>query len=182
MRISIDQKPWYLVTLIHKLLNFNKTAEALHYSASRALGAILCKMNKCGGFPFYTYKMFVESCVFSISDYGTEKTGYYSHPESEAIYMRVLRSFLGMKKTMPKEGIKAEFKWVSPQSLSHIRMIRQFLRIKNLPDSRFTKKILFYDMQFSNLGQRHCWNMKVNDILTKYGLGHFFLNHATPKT
>ena len=54
----------YLGTQINQHLNFNKTAESQKDSASRALGAILCKMKKCNGFPLNEYKMIVENCVF----------------------------------------------------------------------------------------------------------------------
>ena len=44
----------YLGTFINEFLNFNKMAAELQDSACRALGAILCKMKKCGGFPLIT--------------------------------------------------------------------------------------------------------------------------------
>ena len=53
-------------------------------------------------------------------------------------------------------------------------MIRQFLRIKNLPDSRLTKKIFNYDIKFSNLGRYDCWSTEINKILNRNNLGHYF--------
>ena len=171
----------YLGTLVHEFLNFNKSAEALYDPASRALGAIICKMKKCGGFPINTYKIVVDSCVFSITDYGKEVYGYNPHPPTEALHMRVLRSFLGLKKTTPSEGIKAEFKWLSPQSRGQIKMVRQFFRMRNLSDSRITKKILNYDIKLSNFGREDCWSSEVNNILNKNNLGHYFSEPCNAK-
>ena len=84
-------------------------------SASRALGAIICKMKKCGGFPLNTYKLLVESCVFSITDYGMEIIGSVFHPAAHKIHLRALRAFLGVKKTAPTHGVKAEMRWMEPR-------------------------------------------------------------------
>jgi hypothetical protein len=41
----------YLGVTINELLNFNKMAQHFYDSASRALGAIIYKIKKFGGFP-----------------------------------------------------------------------------------------------------------------------------------
>ena len=104
----------YLGTHINEYLNFNKMALQLHDSASRALGSIICKMKKCGGFPLNTYKLLIESCVYSISDYCTEVYGFHPLPAIEKIHLRVLRAFL---------SIKSEFGWLEPKSRAHIRWL-----------------------------------------------------------
>ena len=64
----------YLGANINEFLDFNFTAECLADSAGRALSSIITKMIKNGGFNVYT--LLYEACVTSISDYGSEITGY----------------------------------------------------------------------------------------------------------
>ena len=54
----------YLGITINEFLNFEKTTDELSDSAGRALGAIITKMIKNGGFPENVYKTVVEACVF----------------------------------------------------------------------------------------------------------------------
>ena len=118
--------------------------------------------------------MIVESCVFSITDYGAEVIGYNQHSATEAIYIRTLRSYLGLNKYTPSQGLKAEFQWLSSRSRCQIRMVRQFLRIRNLPNSRITKKVFNYDLNFSNMGNENCLSTEVNKMLNINCLGHNF--------
>ena len=156
LNVQYCQQYKYLGTVINEHLNFNKMALQLHDSASRALGSIICKMKKCGGFPLNTYKLLIESCVYSISDYCTEVYGFYSLPATEKIHLRVLRTFLGVKKSAPVMGIKAEFGWLEPKSRAHIKMVRYYLRLQNMDNKRLTKRIFLSDMSRSKFGTVDC--------------------------
>ena len=101
----------------------------LQDSANRALGSIICQMKKCGGFPLSTFQMLIESCVYSIIDYGMEIYGFNPHPSANSVQLRALRSFLGVKKTTPTAGIKAEMRMLEPRSRAQIRIVSFFLRI-----------------------------------------------------
>ena len=112
-----------------------------------SLGGILCKMKKCGGFPLSMYKLLVESCVFSITDYCSEVMGFKTHPAIEEIHNRALRAFLGLRKTAPMVGVKSELGWLDPRSRAHIKMTRYYFHLLKLPNSRLSKKILVYDLK-----------------------------------
>ena len=163
----------YLGTHINEFLDFDKMISEGIGSASRALGTIICKMKKNGGFPLNTYKLLIESCVESISDYCAEVLGFKKHPAIDEIHCRAIRVFLGIKKTAPTWGIKAEMGWMEPQSRAHLKMIRYFLHISNLPDSRITKKVFLHDISFSNYGTNDCWATEVSSVLHSNGLGQY---------
>jgi hypothetical protein len=156
-------------------------AEHLFDSASRAFGAIICKIKKCGGVTLSVYKLLVESCVFSIIDYGSEVIGFHSHKTTEKLQLRILRTFLGLKKSVPTAGVKSEMRWMEPRSRAHVRMVRQFLRVRALPDTRITKRIYRSDLQHSQFSTIDCWSTDINSILTQNGLGHYINNHCNPK-
>ena len=180
--INYCSKYKYLGTYLNEFLNYNKMISELHDSASRALGAIICKMKKCGGFPLNTeYKLLVDSRVYSITDFCTEVIGYNHLPANDAIHLRTLRSFLGVKKTAPNCGVKSEMRWLEPRSRAHIRMVRHFLRIRRLPDTRLTKRILLADTNTSQFGTVDCWSTEIFNILNSHGLGHFFTNLGDDK-
>ncbi len=166
----------YLGTHLNEYLNFNQMSSQMQDSASRALGAIICEMKKCGGFPVNTFKLLVESCVFSITDYCMEVFGYDSHAAANAIHLRALRAFLGVKKTAPSHGVKAEMRWLEPRSRAHVRMIRFFLHVRSLPDSRLTKQVFLQDQHTLQFCTVDCWSTEVYNILNNNGLGHYITN------
>ena len=55
-------------------------------------------------------------------------------------------------------------------------MIRYFLRLQSMPDSRLTKRIFLYDLSTSKLGTDDFWSTEVQNILIKNYLGHQFYN------
>ena len=59
----------YLGVNINEYLDFQFTVEKHAEAAGRALGAIVTKMIKNGGFPYNVYSMLYNVCVTSVSDY-----------------------------------------------------------------------------------------------------------------
>ena len=69
----------YLGCSIDEFLDFEFTVNQLADSVGRALGSIVTKMIKNGGFPIKVYKTLYESCVCSVSDYGSEVHGFHQY-------------------------------------------------------------------------------------------------------
>ena len=88
----------YLGCSINENLDYSFTISTLADSAGRALGSIITKMIKNGGFPFKVYQMFHEACVCSILEYGSEVFGFDDHDSALKIYLRAASSYLGVPK------------------------------------------------------------------------------------
>ena len=120
----------YLGCSIDEFLDFEFTVNQLADSAGRALGSIVTKMIKNGGFPFSVFTTLYQACVCSIADYGGEVFGYNSFDSALKIHLRAARAFLGLAKTTPIPGIISEFNLLLPQYRNHIKMFRQYHRIQ----------------------------------------------------
>ena len=98
----------YLGCSITEFLDFDYTVSQLADSGGRALGSIITKMIKNGGFPFSVFNTLYQACICSILDYGGEIFGYNSYNSTLKIHLRAARSFLGVSKTTPIPGILSE--------------------------------------------------------------------------
>ena len=69
----------YLGLTINEHLDFKQTTDILAESGGRSLSSVITKMIKNGGFPLNVFKVLFESCVCSVTDYGSEVWGYKEH-------------------------------------------------------------------------------------------------------
>ena len=72
----------YLGVNINEYLDFTFTVEKHSDAAGRALGAIVTKMIKNGGFPYNVYSLLYNACVTSVSDYSGPITRYLQYDSS----------------------------------------------------------------------------------------------------
>ena len=156
----------YLGVTLNEHLDFEKTTFELCESAGRALGGLITKMIKNGGFPLNVYTKLYESCICSISDYGSEVFGFHEYNSIEKIQSRAIRAFIGVNKTTPIPGMKAEINWMEARSRTQIRMVRMYHRLVNLPETRLTKKIFRWDARVSELNFA-TWSSEIEDILSR---------------
>ena len=167
----------YLGVTINEELDFEKTAEVLCESAGRALGGLITKMIKNGGFPLNVFKLLYESCVCSITDYGSEIFGFHQFDPVEKVHSRAIRAFLGVSKSAPISGLRAEINWLEPRSRSQVKMVRMYHRLVSMEDTRLTKRIFLWDLEFGKTQNFPTWNKEVEAILTRNDLrGTFNLN------
>ena len=90
----------YLGCSINENLNFNFTVSCLADSAGRALGSVITKMIKNGGFPFNVFCTLYDACVCSILEYGAEVFGYKQYDSAFKLHLRAARAFLGLPKML----------------------------------------------------------------------------------
>ena len=164
----------YLGITINENLNFEKSRSDLADTAGRALSGILTKMIKNGGFPINVYNVLFESCVCSITDYGSEVLGYAEYQATEVIQNRAIRVYLGVGRSTPIPGMRAEMGWLEPRSRTQIRMIRMLHRLVCMEPSRLTKKIFLWDSNLTETTQLPTWGKEVKDILARNDLVQVF--------
>ena len=168
----------YLGCSIHENLNFDFTASCLADSAGRALGSIITKMIKNGGFPFKVFCTLYDSCVCSILEYGGEIFGYKSYDSALQIYIRAARSFLGVPKNASTHGIISEMNQLLPQYRNHIKMIRQYHRLLNSKNTNICKKVFLWDKRLNEGDLVNTWYSEIRNIFHENDLSHIFTNES----
>ena len=168
----------YLGITLNEFLDFDLTAEAQSEAAGRALGGLITKTIKNGGLPFKIYSMLYECSCTSVSDYGSEIWGFSPREAITKVHLRAARSYLGLPKNVTKVGVAAEINWVEPVFRGQLRMVRQFLRITKMNETRLTKKIISWDQKFSDFFNLPTWFSEVQKLFQIHNLETFFnLNH-----
>ena len=164
----------YLGITINEHLSYEKARNDLAESASRALSGIITKMIKNGGFPFNVYTVLYESCVCSITDYGSEVLGFSEYQATERVHNKAARAYLGVTRSTPIPGIRVEMGWLEPRSRTQARMIRMLHRLVCMHPARLTKKIFLWDQKLTETSGISTWGREVKDILTRNNLQGVF--------
>ena len=157
-----------------EFLNFDKAAEIQTEAAGQALGALITKTIKNGGFPFSIYSMLFEAMVCSVSDYGAEIWGFESRDATSKIPLRAARCFLGLPKNATSAGVLSEMNWPEPVYRAQVRMVRQNFRIVKMDKTRLTKKIHLWDKTFSEVHNIQTWSSEARDVLLTNNLANCF--------
>ena len=164
----------YLGCSIHEYLAYDHTVDLLADAAGRALGSIITKMIKNGGFPYNVFCTLYQACVCSIADYGGEVFGFEKYDSAHKIHLRAARSFLGVNKTTTIVGIIGEFNLLLPQYRSQLKMIRQYHRVLKLSDKNMARKIFIWDKNLNIQNQIQSWNSEVRTIFKDNGMLNIF--------
>ena len=169
----------YLGCSINENLDFNFTVSCLADSAGRALGSVITKMIKNGGFPFNVFCTLYDACVCSILEYGGEVFGYNLYDSALQIYLRAGRSFLGVPKNASIHGIISEINQLLPQARSQIRMVRQYHRLLNTTTANICKKVFLWDKKINEENIVNTWYSEVKNIFLENDQGQVFQSGLT---
>ena len=163
----------YLGCSIDEFVDFEFTVRQLTDSAGRALGSIITKMIKNGGFPLSVFSTLYQACVCSIADYGGEVFGYNLFDSALKIHLRAARAFLGLAKTAPIPGILSEFNHILPQTRNNLKMVRQYHRILKMSSNRLTRRVFNWDKNLNDTVQA-TWCSEVQNIFSANGMEDVF--------
>ena len=134
-------------------------------------------MIKNGGFPIKVYKTLYESCVCSVSDYGSEVHGFHQYDSLEKLHSRAIRAFLGVPKTAPVAGLRSEMNWLEPRSRTQLRMLRMYHRLLTMPNSLLTKKVFLWDLNLSENSNFSTWTKEVQEVLNRNSAMQLFTSN-----
>ena len=165
----------YLGISINCHVDFQFTANALANSAGRALGIVVTKMIKNGGFGYKVYSTLVNSCVNSIADYGGEIWGYQEYDTQLKLMTRAARAFMGTSKSVPINAILAEINWPLPYHRTQQKMVSFYHHLSGIDSGRLTNKILLWDKEL-NLSKSiiKTWSYEVKSILEEHGFSDIY--------
>lgn len=166
---TVDQYK-YLGLIFTEHLDFDKMANMVASSASRALGLLIAKVKTMGGVPFDTYTKLYDSMVWPIIDYGAAVWGTKNRSCVEAVHNRAGRFFLGVKKYTPTTAVTGDMGWVSPSERVWTAVARQWHRFAVMNTSRLTKKVFSW---CASLASRRVpnWPYKVQQQWESLDLG-----------
>ena len=160
----------YLGVNIDEHLDFKYTVERQADTAGRALGSIVTKMIKSGGFPYNVYSMLYNSCVTSISDYSAPITGFQEFDSVTKVHLRAIRAFLGVPKNACNVGILSEVNLPLPRFRTNLQMVRHYNRVLKLKDERLTKLIYIWDRELNDRGIVDTWSNEVKSVFSQCNL------------
>ena len=160
----------YLGVNINEFLDFQFTVEKHSEAAGRALGAVVTKMIKNGGFPYNVYTKLYNACVTSVSDYSGPITGFLQYDSQLKIHLRAIRAFLGVPKNACNVGVLSEVDLLLPHYRSRLQMIRQYHRMICMGNDRLTKQIFLWDKELNDRGIVSTWSNEIKSIFQECNL------------
>ena len=178
--INLCKEYKYLGVTVNEYLNFEDISSALLDSSNRALSGIITCMIKNGGFPLNVFKILYDSCVCSISEYGSAVWGFHQYNSLTKIHNRAISTYLGQSKCAPLAAQKNELCWLEPRSRTQINRIRFFHRLTKMSCNRLTKNIFVWDMKVGEKLGIKTWGLEIKDILQRNNLSHLFTSMEFP--
>ena len=160
-------------------MDFQFTVEKHSEAAGRALGSIVTKMIKNGGFPYNVYSLLYNSCVTSVSDYSGPVTGYLQYDSALKIHLRAIRAFLGVPKNACNVGVLSEVDLLLPRYRTQIQIIRQYHRMICMDDSRLTKQIFLWDKEINERSLVSTLSKEVKIILSGCNFEDLFKGNSS---
>ena len=160
----------YLGFYLHEFMNYNKHAEKMADSGSRALGSIIGKFKTFKNVTFDSFTKLYESCVTSILDYASEVWGCCKAPSCNKIQQRAIRYYLGVHRFCPIPSLNGDIGWNTCLVRRKISMVRYWNRLIKMPDESITKKIFLWDYRQYN----NNWCSEIENILDNVGLANLY--------
>ena len=160
----------YLGVILNEFLLYEKTADILSKSATRALGSVITKFRSLKNMGFETYTKLFNACVTPVLDYASEVWGFKTFENSERVQMTALRYFFGVHKFAPHHALYGDSGWLPGVLTRHCNMIRFWNRMILMEDTRLTKMIFNYDLNCNVLN----WSTEIGKILKKCNLEDVF--------
>ena len=115
----------------------------------------------------------VESCVNSIAHYSSEVWGFQTYNSTQKLHLRAARFFLGLPKNAPIPAILADIGWLEPVYQTQLKMVRQFHRIVRMDNTRLTKVVLLWDLEFGRHNPNiSTWSREIKSIFEQNDLGY----------
>lgn len=126
-----------------------------------------------GDFGLRTYTQLIESCVFSVCDYGAEVTGHKTPREIDNVMLHAARYYLGVNKFCPLPCLHSEMGWLSSDKRRQHCIIRYFNRLMKLEDNRIPR--LLFKYRKNNEGS---WAALTRELLEELHLYDYWVSET----
>ena len=145
----------YLGFILTEHLDFNVSVESVEKVCNRALGSLISKFKKNGGFPYVTFSKLYDTLVWPIMDYSSAIWGTHDYNVVNTIHNQACRFFLGVGKYTPTCAVHCEMAWISPLHRQWISVTRYLCRLRKMDMERINKKVFVWAV---NAAKQKCHN------------------------
>lgn len=163
----------YLGVRLDEVLSFNECFKELGASGGRALGAVIQKCKTVGDMSYKTFTQLVDSCVYTVTDYGAEITGHKTSKVLDDVQYKAARFYLGVNRHCSLPCLYSEMGWLSNFRRRHKSVIRYYNRLVRLEDHRLPKRIYKFSKHNSN-----SWSCLTRELLEDLGLQDYWWNDS----
>ena len=172
-KLEVVSEYKYLGVLFKSNGGWTKHIEEAKVKADRACTSLLKFVYKFRKLPVSFFLRLFDSLVNSVLLYGSEvwSGGLLSDRNNsllESVALRFYKSMLGLPRGTPSDGVLLELSRIKVREQSIINMVRFWLRISALPESRLVKKCLKKQTVMANNGKQ-CWALQVKSALECLG-------------
>ena len=149
-------------------LTTTPTADIFAKASSRALGSVLSKYKEFKGLDYDSYTKLYNTCVCTVMDYSSAIWGFKQYDKTDTVHNRAMRAFLGVHRFTSVPAVSGDMAWLTPKSRRHLEIVRFWLRLTAMDNSRLTKKVYLWDKACT----KGSWTKDVNHILKESNLEH----------
>ena len=151
----------YLGILFNEHLQDKPCIEALTGAATRSFGCVVNLFKQLKNMGINSHTTLYDSYVLAILNYGTAVWGFGEYTGPQVLSNRIKRFFLGINSFTPVASVSLEFDWLDVKYIRWVEMVRLVNRIKKMPESRWPRKILRWDVSLKAGG----WSDQVQHVL-----------------
>lgn len=161
----------YLGVYLDEHLNFDKHAEMLSKSGSRALGAVIARYKNLDNMGHKTFTKCYEAYVCPVLDYSSEIWGYINASKMDSVQNKGMRVFLGVHRYAANQMIEGDMGWFPSKIRRKINMLRFWNHLSAMKSERLPKKLFIHEYD-----QNGVWCQHVKKIFIEIGLEHLYQN------
>lgn len=178
--VEVVQEYKYLGLLFRSSGVWSHHIQAARTKAEKACTALLRFVYKFRCLPISFFLKLFDSLVMPVLLHGSEIwggsiLGEKTNSNLESVALRFYKSILGVPKGTPSAGILLELDRLKMRDQTIINVIRFWLRISKLSQSRLVYKCLTKQISWANEGKQ-CWGMVVKRSLDCLGLSFAWSN------
>ena len=142
----------YLGILFNEHLQDKPCVDALTGAATRSFGRVVNLFRQLKNMGINSYQTLYDSYVLSILNFGSAVWGYSEQTAPQVLSNRVKRYYLGVHTFTPVAATSLEFDWLDIKYLRWLEMARLANMIKGMPEHRWLKKVLRWDLSLKSNG------------------------------
>ena len=172
LNIELATKYKYLGLYFNDNMDDTEIIKDVAKGAIRALGAVITKYKGTGGILYESFTKLYEACVQPVLLYGAGIWGSKEYTKLNSIQNRACRYFLGLPKTASNLASRGDMGWLSVHAKQKLEMVRLWCRLKNMDETRLTRKI--FDWSYSvSLSNVKTWEHNVKKYLREANMSHY---------
>ena len=160
-RLDVVDHYTYLGLLLTEFLDYDMMAKTVAKSAHRALGLLIAKSKKFGGFKYDTFTKLYDTLVGSVINYGAAIWGFKDYTCISYVQNRAAKYFMGVNKFTPNDAVSGDMAWNPVINKLWLCNFRQLSRFSKMERGRLNFKILYKWAYVHAQANKRNWCFKI---------------------